>query len=57
MSVINNADTSKFAQQTTSRAQAARALAAAIVREYDRSLAADKALINAIVDELLVLTP
>ena len=46
-----------FAAQTEARPQRVRTLAAAIVREYEGGTAADKATINAIVDELLVLVP
>ena len=52
---VNNDKTALFAAQSESKGQRTRALAAAIVREYERSNAADKAVVNAIVDELLVL--
>jgi hypothetical protein len=54
---VNDDKTALFATQTTTKGQRTRALAASIVREYERSDTADKAIINAIVDELLVLTP
>ena len=46
-----------FATQTTSKLQYVRKLAAAVKREYDIADTADKAAINSIVDELVVLAP
>ena len=46
-----------FGAQTEARPQRVRELATAIAGEYAEGTAADKVVINAIVDELLVLTP
>ena len=54
---VTNAETARFGTQTTTTGVRVRAQAAAIVASYDKADTADKALINAIVDELLVLTP
>ena len=53
----NAAAQEDFDAQTTTKGVRVRNLAAAIAEEYKKSDTADRAIINAIVDELLVLTP
>lgn len=54
--ISDHVEATQFAAQSGARQRRCRSNAAAIVREYNQADAATKAEINAIVDELLVLT-